>query len=193
MDRVLFERIYDTVARKEATYDGIYYTAVRSTHIVCRPSCRARTPKPENVTFYPTLADAIAAGFRPCKRCKPEEGGRLNPDALLAGRVDALINAHYAEKLTLAWLSEQLRISPYHLQRMYKRLRGITPAQQLDQTRLSHAKEWLAASKRPVAEVGEACGFRSPSHFAVWFTSHTGITPTLYRNRSQCPKGDDNR
>lgn len=73
MDPQLFERIYETVVRREPTYDGIYYTAVLTTHIVCRPSCRARTPKAANVVFYGSLQEAISAGFRPCKDAVPRK------------------------------------------------------------------------------------------------------------------------
>ncbi|WP_025698146.1 Ada metal-binding domain-containing protein, partial [Paenibacillus forsythiae] len=63
MDQALFDLVYQAVARRDACYDGIYYTGVRTTGIVCRPSCRARTPRPDNVTFYPSLEAALQAGF----------------------------------------------------------------------------------------------------------------------------------
>ncbi|AFC31421.1 AdaA [Paenibacillus mucilaginosus 3016] len=91
MEPELFDRIYETIANKEDTYDGVYYTGVLTTRIVCRPSCRARTPKKENIRLYPSVEAAIQAGFRPCKRCKPEAPGPHGPDRALAAQVDALI------------------------------------------------------------------------------------------------------
>ncbi|CAM4216305.1 bifunctional transcriptional activator/DNA repair enzyme AdaA [Paenibacillus typhae] len=183
MEQALFERIYASVVNREPTYDGIYYTAVRTTRIVCRPSCRARTPKAENVEFYTSLEKAVRAGFRPCKRCRPEEGGTLRPDAVLAARADAVMEARLAEKLTLAKLAEELAVSPFHLQRTYKRVAGCSPAARLDQLRSDKACGLLARTDMPVAEIGRAAGFKGASHFAAWFTRKNGLSPTEYRNQ----------
>ncbi|MEK5234356.1 Ada metal-binding domain-containing protein [Paenibacillus sp. FSL L8-0470] len=181
MDQALFEQVYDSVVKRESTYDGVYYTAVLTTHIVCRPSCRARTPKAGNVVFYGSLQEAIRAGFRPCKRCRPEEGGRLRPDAVLAAQADAVMAEHYGEKLTLQSLAEQLKVSPFHLQRTYKRVTGQSPAARLDQLRLEKASRLLADTGLAIAEVGKAVSFQGPSHFTAWFARKTGLAPTEYR------------
>lgn len=183
MDQVLFERIYDSVVRRESTYDGVYYTAVLTTHIVCRPSCRARTPKASNVVFYGSLQEAAHAGFRPCKRCRPEEGGKLRPDAVLAAQADAVMSERFGEKLTLQLLAEQLKVSPFHLQRTYKRVTGLSPAARLDELRLEKASGLLADTGLAIAEVGRAVGFQGPSHFAAWFARKTGLPPTEYRTQ----------
>ncbi|MHA6533103.1 bifunctional transcriptional activator/DNA repair enzyme AdaA [Paenibacillus sp. BAC0078] len=185
MDQTLFERIYDSVLRREPTYDGVYYTAVLTTHIVCRPSCRARTPKAGNVVFYDSLEKAVAAGFRPCKRCKPEEGGVLRPDAVLAAQADELMADRFGQKMTLQSLAELLRVSPFHLQRTYKRVTGRSPAEMLDQLRVEKACALLADTELAVAEVGQAVSFRGPSHFAAWFTRKIGLSPTEYRSQIQ--------
>ncbi|WP_231571524.1 Ada metal-binding domain-containing protein [Gordoniibacillus kamchatkensis] len=111
MDTELFEKVYDSIVKKESTYDGIYYTGVKTTRIVCRPSCRAKTPKPENITLYSSVRAAIRDGFRPCKRCKPETPGALGPDAMLAAQTDAVIAAGYGERVTLQTIAQQLAIS----------------------------------------------------------------------------------
>lgn len=183
MDQALFERIYESVVKRDPAYDGIYYTAVLTTHIVCRPSCRARTPKAENVEFYTSLKEATRAGFRPCKRCRPEEGGVLRPDAVLAAQADAIMEAQLAEKLTLAKLAEQLKVSPFHLQRTYTRVTGQSPAVKLDQLRITKVCKLLAGTDLPVAEIGRAVGFQGASHFAAWFTRKHGQPPTEYRNQ----------
>lgn len=185
MDPQLFERIYDSVVRREPTYDGIYYTAVLTTHIVCRPSCRARTPKAANVIFYGSLQEAIREGFRPCKRCRPDEGGVLRPDALLAAQADALMDGQFGRKLTLQVLAEQLKVSPFHLQRTYKRVTGQSPAARLEDLRAAEARRLLGETDTGIAGVGRAVGFRSPSHFAAWFARKAGLPPTEYRNQYQ--------
>lgn len=183
MEQALFERIYASVVNREPTYDGIYYTAVLTTRIVCRPSCRARTPKAENVEFYTSLEKAARAGFRPCKRCKPEEGGVLRPDAVLAARADEVMEARLGEKLTLSKLAEALTVSPYHLQRTYKRVKGYSPAVKLDRLRSDKACGLLAHTDAPIAEIGRNAGFAGASHFAAWFTRRNGQSPTDYRNQ----------
>lgn len=181
MDAELFDKVYASIVKKESTYDGIYYTGVRTTRIVCRPSCRARTPKRENITLYPNVKAAIRDGFRPCKRCKPETPGALGPDAALAAQTDAVIAACYGEKITLREIAQQLAISPYHLQRTYKRVTGRTPMERLHEVRLAAAKRLLQEGALPILGVADAVGFRSASHFAVWFRELTGISPSAYR------------
>ncbi|QSF45384.1 Ada metal-binding domain-containing protein [Paenibacillus tianjinensis] len=183
MDQALFERIYDSVVNREPTYDGVYYTAVLTTRIVCRPSCRARTPKAGNVKFYTSLEEAARAGFRPCKRCRPEEGGVLRPDAVLAAQADVIMEVQLAEKLTLPKLAEQLKVSPFHLQRTYTRVTGQSPAVKLDQLRIAKACELLVATDLPANEIGRAVGFQGASHFAAWFARKNGLPPTEYRNQ----------
>ncbi|WP_019119609.1 bifunctional transcriptional activator/DNA repair enzyme AdaA [Brevibacillus massiliensis] len=181
MDAELFDKVYDSIVKKESTYDGIYYTGVKTTRIVCRPSCRAKTPKKENITLYPSVEAAIRDGFRPCKRCKPETPGALGPDGLLAAQTDAVIDACYGERITLQQIAQKLAISPYHLQRTYKRVTGLTPMERLHQTRLSAAKRLLESGRLTMSEVAAAVGFRSASHFAVWFRRLTRVTPSAYR------------
>ncbi|RXZ80296.1 helix-turn-helix domain-containing protein [Paenibacillaceae bacterium] len=183
MDQKLFDLVYSSVVNRESTYDGVYYTGVKTTKIVCRPTCRARTPHAVNVTFYSTLEDALHAGFRPCKRCKPEENGRLRPDAALAAQVDEMIATQYKEKLTLPMLARSLAISPYHLQRVYTQVRGYSPAEKTERVRLAHAQQLLAQSGGTIAEIGAAVGYGSPSYFTSWFCRRVGISPLAYRNR----------
>jgi AraC family transcriptional regulator of adaptative response / methylphosphotriester-DNA alkyltransferase methyltransferase len=189
MDAELFEKVYASIVRKETTYDGIYYTGVKTTRIVCRPSCRSRTPKRENITLYPSVQAAARDGFRPCKRCKPETPGPLGPDAALAAQTDAMIAACYGERLTLRTIANRLAISPYHLQRTYKRVTGQSPMGRLHETRLAAARRLLAESGLPVLEVAQAVGFRSASHFAVWFREKTGASPAEYRGVRAVERG----
>lgn len=182
MDQQLFDLVYEAVVKRESTYEGVYYTGVRTTKIVCRPTCRAKTPYASNVTFYPSLEAALHAGFRPCKRCKPEENGALRPDAALAAQVDAIIETQYNGKLTLAMLAASLAVSPYHLQRIYKQVTGYSPAEKTERIRLMHAQRLLLESSAAIAEIGTAVGYTSPAHFTSWFSRRTGVSPTAYRN-----------
>ncbi|UVI33179.1 bifunctional transcriptional activator/DNA repair enzyme AdaA [Paenibacillus spongiae] len=182
MNEQLFDLVYQSVVNRDSTYDGVYYTGVRTTKIVCRPTCRAKTPHAANVTFYRSLDDALQAGFRPCKRCKPDENGALRPDAALAAQVDAIITARFSDKLTLPQIAASLAISPYHLQRIYKQVTGLSPAEKTEHIRLTHAKKLLEQSDLTIAEIGAEAGYGSPSHFTSWFQRKTGLSPTAYRN-----------
>lgn len=185
VEQEVFERVYDTIVKKESTYDGIYYTGVKTTKIVCRPSCRARTPKRENIKLYRSVNAALRDGFRPCKRCKPETPGTLGPDAALAAQIDALIEERYGDRLTLRVLATELAVSPFHMQRTYKRVTGRSPMDRLHETRLAEARRLLSSGNRAAADVARAVGFRSASHFAVWFRAETGMSPVEYRERAK--------
>jgi len=188
MDADLFDKVYESIVNRQSTYDGIYYTGVKTTKIVCRPSCRARTPKPENITLYPNLKAALRDGFRPCKRCKPDTPGTLNPDAILAAQVDALITANYQSAVTLTSLADQLAISPYHLQRTYKRVTDRTPIEKLHQIRLKEVKILLANQELTIQDIALSVGYKNASHFAAWFREQTGLSPTAYRKEDRHEK-----
>lgn len=181
MEQKLFDLIYASVLAKEHTYDGIYYTCVRTTRIFCRPSCRARTPYPQNVRFVNSSEEAMELGYRPCKRCKPEEAGKLGPDEVMAAKVDHLIERDLSCPMTLNMLAGQLAVSPFHLQKVYKRVKGYSPADHLQAVRMKEAKSLLAQDQLTVAMIARAVGFRSPSHFTVWFKRDSGCSPRDYR------------
>lgn len=189
MDTKLFGQVYASIANKETTFDGIYYTGVKTTKIVCRPSCRARTPKRENITLYPSVDAAIKDGFRPCKRCKPEENGKHGPDAVLVEQANAILAARFTERISLEVLAAQLKISPFHLQRVYKRAAGRSPAQFVDEKRLETAKQLLKGSELEVKEIAAQIGFRSAAHFTKWFKQHMQQIPTQFRQKERMTNG----
>lgn len=189
MEQKLFEQVYASVLAREHTFDGIYYTCVRTTRIFCRPSCKARTPYPQNVQFVKSPEEATRLGFRPCKRCKPEEAGKLGPDEVMARKVDSLIEENLSEPITLNILAAKLAVSPFHLQRVYKRVIGHSPAEQMKMLRLKEAKRRLEQDLQQMGEIAKSIGFRSPSHFAVWFRQETGCSPNEYRELHG--KGDE--
>lgn len=180
-DQELFDKVYAAILARSDRYDGIYYSAIKTTGIYCRPSCRSRTPKPENVTVYSTIQEAERSGYRACKRCQPNKHELINPDADIAERVTRYIYAHYREPLTLPQIAEALSISPYHMQRVYKRVTEISPAQQLQYVRIEYAKEQLKFTDSEIQDVALNVGFRSVSHFIHVFQKRTGVTPQQYR------------
>lgn len=181
MSSEIFHSVYQTMIERNTRYDGKYYVGIRTTGIVCRPSCRSRLPNPENVHLFPSVQAALEAGFRPCKRCKPETPSQHGPDAELAEAVVELIRGRYSEPLTLQTIASELIMSPYHLQRVVKRVTGLTPAKHLQQIRMEKAKVLLRSSDRSVSEVAFAVGFKNVSHFSASFKKATGSTPNEFR------------
>ncbi|MFD0670168.1 bifunctional transcriptional activator/DNA repair enzyme AdaA [Cohnella sp. GCM10027633] len=170
---------WQAIVECDESYDGKFYYAVATTGIFCRPSCKSRTPSRDNVTPFDSTAQALAAGYRPCKRCKPDE--LAAPNESWVERISAYIEQRLAEPITLEALSAHMHGSPYHLQRTFKQLRGMTPAQYALGKRIEHAKAMLAGTGQSVSDIAAAVGMRSAGHFATVFQSKTGLSPTAYR------------
>ncbi|WP_028777241.1 bifunctional transcriptional activator/DNA repair enzyme AdaA [Shimazuella kribbensis] len=177
MDLAIFEEVYDAILQRDTKYDGIYFTGIKSTGISCRPSCKSRTPNRENVQLFKSLDEAVTAGYRPCKRCRPEQLGAMNPDARIANEVKNFILKKYSSPITLEDMSREIMISPFHLQRVFKRMIGVTPANFLLETRLNKAKQLLVDTDWSVAEIAKMVGFRSTSHFSMTFKKKFQLTP----------------
>jgi AraC family transcriptional regulator of adaptative response / methylphosphotriester-DNA alkyltransferase methyltransferase len=176
--------IWKAIVNCETTFDGKYYYAVISTGIFCRPSCRSRIPRRENVRIFCSVNEAKLAGFRPCKRCRPDEHP-LGPDSELVNRAKNIIHDRFHEQLTLTYLAKKLFVSPYHLHHVFKRLTNVTPAEYILQTRLNKAMAALKEERsRSITEIALGVGFSSLSHFSTVFQRMTGQSPSQYREQS---------
>lgn len=172
------ETCWQAVVTRDRHYDGRFVTAVRSTHIYCRPSCPARTPLRENVEFYHHPEDAEAAGFRPCKRCSPNTQAY---EAEITERVCRYIDTHVDERLKLDDLGAMVALSPQHLQRVFKRALGISPREYLDARRMEHLKGRLKAGESVTNALYDA-GYGSTSRLYERAPGALGMTPADYRN-----------
>ena len=175
----LTEAQWQAVILNNADYDGQFVYAVKTTRIFCRPSCKSRPPKREHVGMFYAPEEALQAGYRPCKRCKPT-GGRLPDEEWIAG-VAEYIDRNYAEPLTLQVLADVGHGSPYHLHRTFKRVLGMTPVAYIHRKRIEQAKQLLLSSDMPVTEIGPSVGLPNLSYFITLFKKKTGCTPTAYR------------
>lgn len=175
----LTDERWQAIINNNESYDDLFIYAVTSTGIFCRPSCKSRDPKKENVRIFKNTDEAIADGFRPCKRCKP--GGLRLPDEEWAIQIGEYIDEHYREPLTLEILADNCHGSPFHLQRTFKRIAGLTPVEYIQKVRILKAKHELATTDKSVAEVGLRVGLPSPSYFITLFKKKTGQTPKQYR------------
>jgi AraC family transcriptional regulator, regulatory protein of adaptative response / methylated-DNA-[protein]-cysteine methyltransferase len=166
---------WERTLEKDPRYDGTFVVAVRSTGIYCRPSCPARMPRRENVRFYANPEEAEGAGFRACKRCSPNEQAF---EAEVVERVCRYIDERLEHAPTLAQMGEHVSLSPYHLQRIFKRAMGITPRQYADARRLEQFKQRLRDGDSVTDAVYDA-GYGSSSR--VYERAPLGMKPSTYR------------
>ena len=144
--------MWNAVLARDASRDGSFVFAVRSTGIYCRPSCPARRPRREQVSFFQVPEAAEREGFRACRRCHPRRIESTDPHLDLVRRICHAIDEHDEEPQTLKTLSEQTGVSAHHLQRTFKEVMGITPRQYAESQRLRKFK----ANVKDGASVTEA-------------------------------------
>ena len=174
------EQCWSAVTMRDAQADGMFVFAVRSTGIYCRPSCPARRPRREQVAFFRQPEDAETAGFRPCRRCHPEQAHIPEPNAELIEQVRYYIETHLDTSLSLAVLGEQVHLSPYHLHRTFKRITGMTPRQYAESCRLGQFKAQLQQGEAVTSAFYNA-GYQSSSSVYERAPVQLGMTPTAYR------------
>ena len=167
------------VASRDAAFDGIFVFAVRTTGIYCRPSCPARRPNPSNVQFFAGSEAAERAGFRPCRRCRPQEAPH-SAESRLVSQVCRLIEAAEGGTVSLAALSRACEASPTHLQRTFRRLMGISPRGYAEAVRLRRLKTQLRKGDDVTTALYEA-GYGSTSRLYERSNRQLGMTPAAYR------------
>jgi AraC family transcriptional regulator of adaptative response / DNA-3-methyladenine glycosylase II len=163
-----FERCYRAVDSRDQRFDGWFYTAVRSTGIYCRPSCPAMTPKRENVGFYPSAAAAQRAGFRACKRCRPDAApGSPEWDvrADLVGRAMRLIGDGVVDRDGVPGLASRLGYTERHLNRLLTAELGAGPLALARAQRAQTARVLIETTDLGLAEIAFAAGFGSVRQF----------------------------
>ncbi len=169
---------WNAVQARDITFDGVIYYGVRSTGVYCRPSCASRQPKRENVTFFALPEAAEQAGFRSCRRCRPNATPMQNAQAETVQRLCQLI-AKDADA-NLAELSAQTHLSESHLQRLFKKLMGITPRQYAEALRTNRFKVEVRNGKAVTDAMYEA-GYGSSSRLYEKAANQFGMTPATYR------------
>lgn len=183
----LFAERYRAIAARDTRFDGQFFTAVSSTGIYCRPSCPARTPRQENVTFYLTSAAAHAAGFRACKRCLPEAApGTPEWDLRrdVAGRAMRLISDGVVDREGVDGLAARLGYTPRHVHRLLVAELGAAPLALARARRAQTARALLVGSGLPITDVAFAAGFASLRQFNDTVREVFATTPRDLRTRS---------
>jgi AraC family transcriptional regulator of adaptative response/methylated-DNA-[protein]-cysteine methyltransferase len=179
MSEEMNARLWQAVIDRDGALDGKFVFGVSSTGIFCRPSCPARRPRRENVTFFDHVLEAEQAGYRACLRCRPKalDG---DPQSAQVRAICRYIEQHIEDRLTLALLATEFRRSPFHLQRMFKSALGISPKAYIDAVRLRQVKHHLQAGQSVTAALYDA-GYGSSSRLYERTATQLGMTPEKYR------------
>ncbi len=162
---------------RDRTRDGQFVGAVKTTRIYCKPSCPARRPLRQNVEFFRTAAEAIAAGYRACMRCKPDEVGRDRQ--AVAAALKLIEGSEYG--LSLEALAAAVGYAPHHFHRLFKRDTGVTPAAYARSLRAKRASIALDGEGN-VTEAIYAAGYSGPSRFYADTKGQLGMTPSAWKN-----------
>jgi AraC family transcriptional regulator of adaptative response/methylated-DNA-[protein]-cysteine methyltransferase len=173
------EHRWQAVKRRDPAFDGEFVFAVRTTGIYCRPSCASRPAKRENVSFFSTGAEAETAGYRPCKRCRPDRLGAPDPQMEAVSQACAQIE-QAEEAPRLAELAAGAGLSPYHFHRVFKAITGVTPKAYAAERRARRAADKLRTAETITEAIYDA-GFNSSSRFYESTDARLGMTPGAVR------------
>jgi len=170
---------WNAVIARDRDASGTFVYAVRSTGVYCRPGCSSRRPRRDRVAFFDTPDDAERAGFRECRRCHPRDAANSDPWVDRIRRA-CMYLANADGHVTLSSLARRLGGSPYHLQRNFKRIVGITPRQYAEACRLERIRPGLRSNKS-VTDASLDAGFGSSGRFYERAVPKLGMTPSTYR------------
>lgn len=174
---------WQAVARRDPEAEGQFYYSVATTGIYCRPTCPARRPDPRHVGFHATTAAAEAAGFRPCKRCRPDEPSLLDRHAHLVQRACRQIEASDS-LLSLEWLAQSAGLSAHHFHRIFKALTGVTPRAYGVAQRATRLRDALPAASRVTDAIYDA-GYGASSRHYDTAEAVLGMSTHQYRQRGE--------
>lgn len=172
------EEMWNAVCSSDENYDGLFFYAVKTTGIFCRPSCRSKIPKKENICYFASAEEARKAGFRPCKRCRSD---------LLAYEPMREIAMEVKQKLQEAATVgvhasfEEVGLTTRRLTEIFRQEYGMTPKEYADSLRMKKAIQMLEQTDQKVIDIALATGFSNVSAFNRFFKKESGKTPSEYR------------
>lgn len=190
-----FEACRRAFLTRDARFDGRIFGAVKTTGIYCRPICPARTPKPQNMTFYPSAAAAQEAGFRPCLRCRPEASpdlGAWRGTSNTVSRALALIESGALDDGDVDALAARLGVGERQMRRLFRQHLGASPVSVAQTRRVLLAKQLIQETRLPMSEVALASGFGSVRRFNETFQQLFDRPPGALRrsHKAETPAAD---
>jgi AraC family transcriptional regulator of adaptative response/methylated-DNA-[protein]-cysteine methyltransferase len=172
------EAAWTAVLARDRQHDRAFVYAVETTGVYCRPSCPSRRPHRRHVTFFDSCDAAERAGYRPCRRCRPRDAAA--PTLAMVAHVRAFIDAHLDDRITLRLLARHIGLSPFHLQRTFKRTTGLTPAEYAAARRAERFRQELKQGANVTRATYDA-GYGSSSRLYAVSNAQLGMTPGTYR------------
>ncbi|MGZ9585701.1 bifunctional transcriptional activator/DNA repair enzyme AdaA [Paenibacillus marinisediminis] len=176
---------WNAVVTCDKAYDGAFYYAVRTTGIYCRPSCGAKTPLRENVQFFNHRDEAVAASFRPCKKCRPDLLV-YEPERELVERAKQLMASNVGTLLTIRDIMKQLGISQSSFNSLFQKYVHASPKQYWTRLKIEQSARLLTETETSIVQAALSCGFMSLSSYYKCFKEQTGTTPSEYRKQGRC-------
>ncbi len=181
---------WDAVIGCNKQYDGLFYYAVKSTGIFCRPSCKAKTPLKKNILFFNSVDEAINAGFRPCKICRPDINEHIyEPNKILIEKAKDMLTLNYNSEFNLKCISQEIGISESYFRRLFKQYYSLTPNEYIFKIRINRSMDLLSKTDLDIVEIAYEVGFKSLSNFYKYFKEQVGYTPKEYRKRNNINEG----
>lgn len=172
--------MWKAVSENDASYDGLFFYAVKSTGIYCRPSCKSKIPKCENVCFFDTAEQARSAGFRPCKRCRSDLL-EYEPIKEITEKAKRLMDEAFHKKWELNQELRHLGVSQRRIAEIFKDEYGVTLSEYVGNLRLSEAKQLLSDTDDAIIDIAYSIGFGGLSSFYRFFKNSMGRSPAAYR------------
>ena len=183
-----FETCNNARLRRDPAFDGLFFTAVRTTRIYCRPVCPVKHPLTKNVSYFNSAAAAERAGYRPCLRCRPETApfcAAWNGTRTTFERALRLIEGGALDDGNVVELAGRLGVGPRHLSRLFTKYMGASPQQTAQTLRIGRAKRLLDETSLPIIEIAFKAGFGSVRQFNAAFSKLYGRSPSSIRRPKQ--------
>ncbi|MDF2886815.1 MAG: transcriptional regulator, AraC family [Lacrimispora sp.] len=170
-------------------FDGRFFYGVKTTGIFCRPSCKSKSPKRENVLFFDTTEQAVECGLRPCKRCRPDLLV-FQPLKDSADKVKEVCDQYFADRSCLKEELAGLGLSRNRMIQLFQEQYQKTPSEYLNQLRIDSAKDLLVHTQNNILQISLQSGFESLSTFYAQFRKVTGVSPKEYRKKHGKTEGE---
>lgn len=164
------DELWRAILNNDRSHDHQFVYAIRTTGIFCKPSCKSKIPKKENVRIFRSPEEALEANFRPCKRCMPTDE-RL-PEQAWVEQIAAYLDRHFTQSLTLQTIAAMCHGSPHHLHRTFKRVKGVTPAEYIRQRRIKKSMEALLDTDLAISEIARSVGMPNTAYFITLFKAN---------------------